>query len=109
MQKIPVAETIGRVYGLSFRHYLTVAGIVWFPVVVIIGVLLAFMRPFSERMSTVFAHMADGSGPPDLGSLNAWVWLFNIANIVILAMMASGITKEVLGQRTGPRFIYLQF
>ena len=41
MNKIPVGQTIGQTYAFAFRKYLTLLGIVWFPVV-IMGLLGLF-------------------------------------------------------------------
>jgi hypothetical protein len=44
-----------------------------------------------------------------MSALNERVWVFDIVELLFFAVIAVGITREALGMRTAPKFIYLRF
>jgi hypothetical protein len=121
MNKIPVGQTIGQAYGFSFGRYLPLLGILWLPMLVL-GVLGYFaFAPVFEGFPALIQHLqqfkqaehgnpsAMPPFPPEFFQMFRWIGLFDLVVFVFFAIIAVGITKEALGLRTGPRFVYLSF
>ncbi|MGD0144590.1 MAG: hypothetical protein ABSC92_15660 [Rhizomicrobium sp.] len=114
MDKIPVGRTIGQSYSFAFGRYLPLLGIVWLPVL-LIGLFGYFILiPFYQSFPDLIREMALNPHnprilPPEIYSTVRWIGLLDIVALLIFAMITVGITKEVLGLRQGPRFVYLSF
>ena len=114
MKKIPVGHTIAQTYGFAFRKYLTLFGIVWFAaLIMVLLALLVFVPLMKNYFGMVQVLMTQRGGPPVLpAGLGRTLGAILLADIVILYLYLAvrvGIAKELLGLRTGPRFIYVSF
>jgi hypothetical protein len=105
MNKIPVWRTVAQSYGFAFGKYLTILGIIWLPMLV----QSAFTYSLQGSLHALMAASAHGHGPmfdPQFARLNL---LVQIVALIALTIVSVGITKEVLGIRSGPRFFYARF
>lgn len=105
MNKIPVWRTVGQTYGFAFGKYFTILAIIWLPMLVQSAITFSLQTPLHDLM----AAAARGQPPmldPRFARLNM---LVQIVALIALTIVSVGITKEVLGLRTGPRFFYLRF
>lgn len=113
MGKIPVGQTIAQAYGFSFGKYLTLLGIVWLPMAAIAVVMYFFLLPFLQSSAELFQQLILHPRDPEVAAAFnqqfGRIWLFDIVIMLVFVMIKVGITKEVLGLRTGPRFVYLAF
>jgi hypothetical protein len=111
MGKIPVGRTIGQSYEFTFQKYGSLLGIVWLPIVVLAAsgyfLLWPFLMQAFDQMPQMFGH----PGTPDMswlmGGAFVWLRLFQLLVVVIFIVIRVGITKEALGLRKGPKFIYV--
>lgn len=114
MSKIPIGQVIGQTFDLSFRQYFTLLGIVLLPVL-LMGVagyflVLPFAQEFFEFLRYAMAHPEYHRLPLGLGNgMFQRMWLFDGLIMPLFVMIGVGIVKEVLGERTGPRFVYAGF
>lgn len=116
-QKIPVLRTVGHAYGFAFGRYFTTLGIIWLPFVAIfvLWYFLVFpaLGPILSAVGEMLAHPQDQERNARIAQQMylhvGYIRLFELLEYVILIVIVSGITKEVLGLRTGPKFVYLQF
>jgi hypothetical protein len=105
MNKIPVWHTVARTYGFAFGKYFAILGIIWLPLLIQSAITYALQLPLHDLM----AAAAHGQAPmldPRFARLNL---LVQIVALIALTIVSVGITKEVLGIRTGPRFFYAGF
>ena len=117
MQKIPVFQTVGHAYGFAFGRYLSTLSIVWLPLLVLytLGYFLVLpnLGQVFAVLSQIMQHPTDTAANNalvvEMNRHTAYLQLFNLIQLAISVMILSGITKEVLGMRTGSRFYYLQF
>jgi hypothetical protein len=117
MQKIPVFQTVGHAYGFAFGRYLATLSIIWLPLIVLYALAYFLVLPNIGQVFAVFSQIMQH--PTDTAANNAlivemnrhaaYLQLFNLIQLAISVMILSGITKEVLGLRTGSRLYYLQF
>ena len=117
MSKIPVGQTISQTYGFSFGRYLPIMGAIWLPIV-LLGVFVYFiflpdMANFPAIMQQAAQHATQDPHTPfmpaAMGRMTGHAYLLDIIELVLFSAIAVGITKEALGLRTGPRFVYLSF
>jgi hypothetical protein len=114
MKKVPVGHTIAQTYDFAFRKYLTLLGIVWFPVVImgLLG-LFAFLPLMKNYFGMMQVMMTQHGGPPVLptgfGHMIGAIFIADFAILYLYLAVRVGIAKELLGLRTGPRFIYTAF
>jgi hypothetical protein len=117
MNKIPVGQTISQTYGFAFGHYLPILGALWLPIIVL-GALAYFiflpdMANFPAILQQAAQHSAQDSHTPfmpmAMSRMTSHVYLLDIFELVVFSVIAVGVTKEALGLRTGPRFVYLSF
>src|SRR5947207_1805926 len=105
MNKIPVWRTVGQTYGFAFGKYFTILGIIWLPMLVQSAITYSLQVPLHD----LIAASAHGHAPmfgPQFARTNL---LIQIVALLALTIVSVGITKEVLGLRTGPRFFYAGF
>ncbi len=113
MNKIPVGRTIGQAYSFSFGRYFPVLGILWLPMLAMGALAYFLLVPFYEKLPELMHQTQQHGGTlppsflPALGQLFRWLGLFELLTLAILTIMSVGITKEALGLRRGPRFVYL--
>jgi len=109
---MPVISTVAAAYGFAFRRYLTVLGIVWLPLAILVAIVYLFMTQIGPDYLALM-HQAMISpkdiDPATASDISRWVLPFDVIVLVLFIMMRVGITKEVLGMRTGPRFLYVSF
>lgn len=111
MGKIPVGRTIGQSYEFVFQKYGTLLGIVWLPMAAMIALgyflFLPALSQIFDRLPWTFQH----PGEPDFSWMisGAFVWLrlFEILVLLLFVVVRVGITKEALGLRRGPKFVYI--
>jgi hypothetical protein len=100
MAKIPVGETIAHAYGFAFREFPKLLGIVWAPLAVSIAVGLMMTPGF-------FGNHID---PNDQDAIERYSTQMLPLSLLILlpirAMIATGVTEQALGMRTGVTFVY---
>jgi len=114
MKKIPVGHTIEQSYSFAFRKYLTILGIFWFPFLIMALLILAVLVPVMKNyMGMVQVLVAQHGGPPVLpegfGRTISTLLLLELVLIYLYIVMRVGLAKEIMGLRTGPRFVYLSF
>jgi hypothetical protein len=114
MSKIPVGRTIGRSYGFAFGDFLPLLGVLWLPLLLsgVAGyfILLPIYQHLPDMLDAI-SRNPNGSRtvPPEIFETFRWSGLFNLFALAMLAVIAVGVTKEALGLRKGPRFVYLAF
>jgi hypothetical protein len=117
MQRIAVGQTISRTYGFAFSRYLPNFGVVWLPYLVIGMVAYFFLMPaltaLPALLNDIAQHRAQSPGtpflPPEFGQIMGRIGLFYLFLLIIFPMIAVGITKDALGLRRGPWFVYVSF
>ncbi len=114
MGKIPVGRTIGQAYGFAFGRYLPVLGVVWLPLLVMGALTFFIFMPFYQQLPDMIETIARNPHamqpfPPEMNGMLRWSGLLDIIILLVFAMIAIGVTKEALGLRKGPRFVYLSF
>jgi hypothetical protein len=112
MGKIPVGQTIGQVFRFAFRRYFSVLSIMWLPLALVGALFVYLLSPafwsLNDWMNDAQHHV--GAPPPaHFFDTFRWIGLLNLLMILIFVMIIVGITKEALGVRKGPRFLYLSF
>jgi hypothetical protein len=114
MSKIPVGRTIGLSYSFAFGDFLPLLGVLWLPLL-LSGVAGFFVvLPIYQHMPDMLDAIArDPHGtqgfPPEMAATFRWSGLFNLFSLAILSVIAVGVTREALGLRKGPRFVYFSF
>jgi hypothetical protein len=115
MSKIPVFDVVGESYAFSFRHYLKLFAVTWLPLLIAtVASIYIFRNFFPDLIEIMKQQMAAPAGTrpadPFAGTgIMARIWLLDLAMLFLFVMMAVGITKEVLGVREAPRFVYFRF
>jgi hypothetical protein len=117
MGKIPVLQTIAETYAFAFRRYLPILGVLWVPFLLICGLVYYYLFPalmrFLGSLGDIALHPAqDPKAATALMGVYRFlgqIFLFEFVVLVIVCVIAVGVTKEALGLRRGPRFVYLAF
>jgi len=114
MNKIPVGQVIGQTYNFAFRRYWTGLGIVWLPTLVAAAIAYLCLPPLAHSFDEAFRQAiqlkANGGTNQPVVFEEPWqFWLFELAFYAVFVIVAVGITREVLGLRKGPRFVYFWF
>jgi hypothetical protein len=115
MGKIPVLQTITETYAFAFRRYFPILGVIWLPFLLIGAAAYYILLPALTVMVKVLAEIAQHALqnpqtpylPPSIWSMMGGTFLFEFIALVIICVVAVGITKEALDLRRGPRFVYL--
>ncbi|HEY0281900.1 MAG TPA: hypothetical protein VGC27_04675 [Rhizomicrobium sp.] len=101
MNKIPVTQTVAESYRFTFGGLSTVIGLIWLPIVILtVGGYFTLVPYFSE--------MADALENGDVnrqGALMLRQLAFEIAMIVLMAMIAVAIVREILSPVQRPAFL----
>ncbi len=100
MNKIPVGQTIAQSYQFTFRKYFALLSVIWLPLLLMAAYFYLLIFPLFQRMAT---SAGMGRAPGALGA----VFAMEAFVYVLIAVISVGITKEALGVRKGPWFIYL--
>ncbi|MBU6298410.1 MAG: hypothetical protein KGJ79_04330 [Alphaproteobacteria bacterium] len=99
--KIPVIQTIKDSYRFTFGGLGTVIGLVWLPVVILTVGGYFVMVPYIGGMASVFE-----SG--DMSQAGPWmvrIYGFQLASMVLMAVIAVAITREILNPLKRPVFL----
>jgi hypothetical protein len=115
MNKIPVGRTISQTYGFAIARYLPNFGVVWLPFLLIGIVAYYYFLPalaaFPGFLHDMAQHRLQSPQTPYLpsgfGQAIGRMFLFELFVLLVFPVMAVGMTKEALGLRRGPWFIYL--
>lgn len=99
--KIPVLQTIKESYRFTFGGLGTVIGLIWLPIIIMtVGGYFA-MVPYISGMAAVFE-----SG--DMSQAGPWlvsIYGFELLGIVLVAVVAVAITREILNPLKRPVFL----
>ncbi len=119
MSKMPVGRTISQTYGFAFGWYLPILGVVWLPflVLALVGYFYFFpaMAAMIDATQQMVQQMAQNHPQAALlmqahmGQFMGSIYAFNLVTLITFSVMAVGISKEALGLRRGPRFVYLDY
>jgi hypothetical protein len=104
MHRIPVGQTIARSYRFVFANYLTLLGIAWLPLTVMVLASVVYLQLATQVIVTGASH------DPAAGLRNfpATILLY-ILILGLMVVVAMGMVREALGIRQGPRFFYFRF
>ncbi|MGB8365640.1 MAG: hypothetical protein ACLQUZ_03495 [Rhizomicrobium sp.] len=111
MGKVPVWRTIGEALAFTFHRYPAILGVVWLPLL-LMGLCAYFaLGPLFEALGTIAMHAAQHPDEADFEQemlrADRFVPAFDVAVYLIMAWISVGVTKEALGLRSGPWFVYL--
>jgi len=117
MSKISVGETISQTYGFAFGRYLPILGAIWLPTLVLGAfayfILLPDMANFPAILQQAAQHASQDPHTPfmpaALSRMASHGYLLDLIELVVFSVIAVGVTREALGLRTGPWFVYLSF
>ncbi len=111
MGKIPIGRTIGQSYEFSFKKYGVILGIIWLPTLLLFALGYFLFWPvflqIAGSLPAAIQNPADSSMPLLIGTMFGRIFLFDMLVLSVFVMFKVGITKEILGLRKGPRFLYL--
>jgi hypothetical protein len=115
VNKLPVGRTISQTYGFAISRYLSILGVIWLPFVVIGAAgyfyLLPALSNFAGVMHDIAQHRMQAPQtpylPPGLFQMMGGIFMFEFVVLLVFPVMAVGITKEAMGLRRGPMFVYL--
>ena len=112
MGKIPVGQTIEQAYSFAFGKYFRLLGIVWLPLVVLAAIAHFLFWPHFLEAADFIGQIVRNHGRPDTGLVFwagpfQWLRLFQIVALLVFIVIRVGVTKEALGLRSGPPFVYL--
>ena len=98
MNRIPVGQTIRFAYAFTFGEVGTVIGLVWIPLVI------NAVAEFLIEHSFAGAPPADSTSlPPGFG----YFALYSILAVLLVAMIATAITRQAMGLRQGPALAHV--
>lgn len=104
MTKLSVREIVADSYGFTFGHLGKVIASIWLPMVVLTVGGYFVMGPY-------FAGMSDAYDQGDLaaqGPQLVRVFGFELVCVVLYAVAAVAITREILNPRSGPTFLRMR-
>src|SRR5208282_4844419 len=110
MGKIPVWHTVGQALEFAFGRYLPILGVLWLPLLILGTCEYFLIVPMFKNIAAIAQFAAThphAPPPPELIPFQPYTAAFDVLAYVINAWIAVGITKEALGLRRGPRFVYL--
>lgn len=102
MEKLPVGDTISATYGFVFRNYLRILGIVWFPVLLMLGAYLAVLGPMMGRM----AAAARANDPAAMANGLGLLLLIYPLSMLLLLMLNVGVTRLALDRKPAVPFFF---
>lgn len=110
MKKIPLGATIDGAYMFFFRNIVSIIGIVWFPSVVFLAIMAAFVLTLVP-LDWLTGHFVR---PADIDSfvvarmtrLFFAMPIIAVAGLVIGAMIKVGILERAVGNRSGTTLFY---
>ena len=101
MNKIPVVRTIKESYRFTFGGLGTVIGLIWLPIVVLtVGGYFTMVPYFSGMAGALESGDVSQQGPLVVREL-----AFEIVTIVLMAVVAVAITREILSPMKRPPFL----
>jgi hypothetical protein len=112
MAQIPLERTIGDTYRFALRNVLSVLGIVWFPMTLIIAaVAVAVWWLWPDMAGLDWSAHAGAARNREAGlrlvsELAATMGPLYILFYVLIAMMTVGVQRKALGLIEGPVFFY---
>ena len=101
MNKIPVAQTVAESYRFTFGGLGKVIGLIWLPIVILTVGGYFTMVPYFSGM----AGALDSGDTSQQGSLMLRELAFEIVAIVLLAVIAVAIAREILNPVRRPSFL----
>jgi len=101
MNKIPVAQTVAESYRFVFGGLGKVIGLIWLPIVILTVGGYFTMVPYFSGM----AGALDSGDMNQQGALLLRELAFEIVMIVLVAMIAVAITREILNPVRRPSFL----
>jgi hypothetical protein len=112
MNKVPVWQTVGQSFSFTFERYFSILGVVWLPLLILVAceylVLVPLLRNLGAFAQFVATHPKAPPSPELLSQFQSrFSGLLNLLNYLVAAWMAVGVTKEALGVRPGPKFVYI--
>lgn len=111
MDKVPVWRTIGGAIAFTIEHFLPILGAIWLPLA-ILGVCQYFLLAPMVHELAAFAKLAAQHrhgplAPPQFLMLQRFAPGLDVLALVVGAWLRVGVTKEALGLRRGPKFVYV--
>jgi hypothetical protein len=113
MTKIPTGDIIARSYRFALGGFFRVLGIVWLPLALEFAAVFLLLAPMFSAMGDMLAHLpqADANGfPPEMTQSMQHIYRYGILlmliGLFVRAVIMLGITREALGLRTGPSFVF---
>jgi len=112
MAQIPLERTIGDTYRFALRNVLSILGIAWFPILLMIATIAAaawWLWP--DLAGFDWSEHADAARNQEAAArlvfkIFAVVGPFYILFYVLTAMMTVGLQRKALGLIKGPVFVY---
>lgn len=101
MNRVPVGKVISESVNFSIQKYFPLLGVVWLPMLLSLLFTWFVMLPHFEADAAAAAGGLHPAGSPLIG------FAMEFVQLVLLAVMSVGVTKEALGLREGSRFVYL--
>ena len=101
MNKIPVTQTVLESYRFTFSGLGKVIGLIWLPIIILtVGGYFTLVPYFSGM-----AGALESGDPSQQGPLVVRELAFEIVTIVLLAVIAVAITREILSPLKRPSFL----
>jgi hypothetical protein len=101
MNKIPVTQTVAEAYRFTFGGLGKVIGLIWLPIVILtVGGYFTLVPYFSGMAAAFESGDVSQQGPLMLRQL-----AFEIVTVVLMAMIAVAITREILKPVKRPPFL----
>jgi len=112
MGKIPIGRTIGEAFDFALGRYLTILGVVWLPLLLLVAMQYYVLVPYFAHLFEFVRFAAQHARehplpPPELAAMRPLIWSADALAVVISIWMQVGIAKTVLDLRTGPHFFYV--
>lgn len=97
VNRIPVGTVISQTFEFAFRRYFSLLGVLWLWMLLSLISSYFLLLPHLEDAAAGSSHFPHGLA----------VLAGEILQMAIIAVNSVGVTKEALGLREGPRFVYL--
>lgn len=113
MAKIPLERTIGDTYRFALKNFFSVLGVVWFPYLIVVAVLVGGFFWIWPDIQTIDWKALQAGSAPDTGTgvrLLVKLWLIflplEIFLILMRAMITVGVQRKALGLHEGPVLVF---